>query len=258
MLMLAGVFFLDKSHATHRWIRLGPASLQPSELAKLAVNSFVTTKISYANMLAEVCEHIPGCDVDVVTRAIGLDSRIGAKYLNGRVGYGGPCFPRDNLAFSAMAHRRGVTATLAEATDSLNRRQVNRLRDRILPLVPSGGRVGVLGLSYKPQTSVVEESQGLEIARVLVGAGIPVIVYDPVAIREASAVLGDTVAYATSMEECLQKSNVIVIATPWDEFGRLQPAQLAHNPRRVVFDCWRLLDAAAVLDFADYVTVGQM
>ena len=90
-----------------------------AELTKLSVNTFVTTKISYANMLAEVCETLPTADVDVVTQAIGCDTRIGKKYLRGAMGYGGPCFPRDNVAFSALARTNGAPALLAEATDAL-------------------------------------------------------------------------------------------------------------------------------------------
>ena len=97
-----------------------------AELTKLAVNTFVTTKITYANLLAQVCERVPGADADVVTSALGLDSRIGVKYLKGALGYGGPCFPRDNIAFASFARSRGVEATLAEATDRVNRRQVAR------------------------------------------------------------------------------------------------------------------------------------
>ena len=227
-----------------------------AELAKIALNAFVTTKISYANMLAELCERIPGCDVDVVTQAIALDSRINAKYFSGRLSYGGPCFPRDNLAFSAMARKRGTTAPLADVTDSINRHQARRFQDRVLALVPPAGQVGVLGLAYKPGTDVVEESPGIKLAQGLAEVRVPVIVYDPLALTTARAVLGDAVSYASSMEECVRESDVVVIATPWEEFRGLTPAQLAHNPRRVVFDCWRVLPAEQVRDVADYVTVG--
>ena len=132
-----------------------------AELTKLSVNTFVTTKISYANMLARVCETLPGADVEVVTRALGTDSRIGRKYLKGALGYGGPCFPRDNQAFSALARGNGVPATLAEATDALNRQQVPRLAEMILSRLSQGGIAGIAGLAYKPDTDVVDESQGL-------------------------------------------------------------------------------------------------
>jgi UDPglucose 6-dehydrogenase len=228
-----------------------------AELAKIAVNTFVTTKISYANMLAEVCERIPGCDVDVVTSAIGMDSRIGSKYLQGRLGYGGPCFPRDNLAFGAMARQRGTAASLAEVTDAVNRRQVVRLAERVRKLILPGGRLGILGLTYKAKTDVVEESQGVHLAKASIAAGIPVIVYDPLGMPNAREVLGDAVGYASSAEECVQNSQVVVIATPWDEFRGLGPRHFAHNPRRAVIDCWRILASEEVARVADYMTIGR-
>ena len=115
----------------------------------------------------------------MVTAALGCDSRIGAKYLKGALGYGGPCFPRDNVALSALARANGVPALLAEATDGLNRRQVPRLAEMILSHLPVGGTAGVLGLSYKPNTEVIEESQGIAIAQALLAAGARVVVYDP-------------------------------------------------------------------------------
>src|SRR5260370_13750830 len=109
-----------------------------AELTKLSVNTFVTTKISYANMLAQICETLPGADSDVVTAALGCDSRIGTKYLKGALGYGGPWFPRDNLAVSALARDNGVPALLAEATDALNRRQVPRVVKLMLARLQEG------------------------------------------------------------------------------------------------------------------------
>ncbi len=228
-----------------------------AELAKISLNAFVTTKISYANLLAEICERIPGCDVDTVASAVGLDSRIGSKYLRGGLGYGGPCFPRDNVAFGTVARRRGVVPTLPEATDAVNRRQVERLISRVRTLASGGGGVGILGLTYKPDTTIVEESQGLMLAQALAGEGIPVVVYDPAGMDGARAALGSTVEYASSADECIRKASVVVIATPWEEFKRLGPAQLAHNPRRVILDCWRILSPELVAPVADYVGLGR-
>jgi UDPglucose 6-dehydrogenase len=228
-----------------------------AELTKIAVNTFVTTKISYANMLAEICERIPGCDADVVTSSLGLDSRIGAKYLKGRMGYGGPCFPRDNIAFSAMARKRGVVATLADATDAVNRRQAAKLLERIHAVLRPGQRVGILGLAYKADTDVVDESQGIQLAGAMAAAGVPVVVYDPQGLENARAVLGDTVEYAFSAVECVKNADVVVVATPWNEFKQLEPTQFAHNPRRVVFDCWRIFSPNQINPVADYITVGK-
>lgn len=228
-----------------------------AELTKLAVNTFVTTKISYANMVAQVCERLPGADVDVVTSALGLDSRIGRKYLKGAVGYGGPCFPRDNLAFACLARRLGTQAILAEATDHLNRQQVPRLAEVVLSRLPEGGRIGILGLSYKPNTDVVEESQGLELARHLLAHGVPIVLYDPAAMDNARIALSDSVVFAASAAECARRADVVVLTTAWDEFRALSPAHLNHsNGRPVLVDCWRILDRRQFEQVADYITVG--
>jgi UDPglucose 6-dehydrogenase len=213
-----------------------------AELTKLSVNTFVTTKISYANMLAQVCETLPGADVDVVTSALGCDSRIGRKYLKGALGYGGPCFPRDNIAFSALARANGVAALLAEATDAMNRRQVPRIAELMLSQLPAGGIAGVLGLSYKPDTDVIEESQGLGIAKELLARGARVTVYDPAAIENARPLLKGNVSFARSASECARQSDVLAITTPWPEFRNLSAQDLkSGNGRPVVLDCWRVL-----------------
>ena len=228
-----------------------------AELTKLSVNTFVTTKISYANMLAQVCERLPGADADVVTSAIGCDSRIGQKYLKGALGYGGPCFPRDNVAFSALARSTGAPALLAEATDQLNRRQVPRLAEIIRTRLPEGGTVGILGLSYKPHTEVIEESQGLELAKHLASTGFKVVVYDPAAMENVKRQLGGAIAYAPSAADCAMRADVLVITTAWPEFKRLTPADLKSGERRpAIIDCWRVLPADLFADLTDYVRLG--
>ncbi len=228
-----------------------------AELAKLSVNTFVTTKISYANTLAQVCETLPGADVEVVTSAIGCDSRIGPKYLRGALGFGGPCFPRDNLAFSALARTNGVPALLAEATDQVNRRQAPRLTRMILDLLPAGGVAGILGLSYKPDTEVVDESQGMEVAKCLLAAGKRVVVYDPAAMDKARTLLTRGVTFANSAAECLGQADVAAITTPWQEFRQLSPPDLKRSAfLPVLIDCWRILPRQAFEPFARYLTLG--
>jgi UDPglucose 6-dehydrogenase len=228
-----------------------------SELTKISVNTFVTTKISYANMLAEICETLPGADVDVVTTALGCDTRIGSKYLHGALGYGGPCFPRDNVAFSAMARANGVPALLAEATDQLNRRQVPRIAELIISWLPEGGTAGILGLSYKPDTDVIDESQGVAIAKRLLSAGVSVIAYDPAAMENARAVLVGKIFFARSCAECARQADVLAITTPWTEFRNLAPEDLNAVVRRpTILDCWGVLKGAPAAHAANYFTVG--
>jgi UDPglucose 6-dehydrogenase len=225
-----------------------------AELTKISVNTFVTTKISYANMLAQVCETLPGADVDVVTSAIGCDSRIGQKYLKGALGYGGPCFPRDNLAFSALARANGVPPILAEATHQLNQSQAPRLAKWILARLPEGGTVGVMGLSYKPNTEVIEESQGLALAKHLLSVGVPVVVYDPAAMENARPQLAGKVTFAASAADCARQADVLAITTPWAEFREISPKEF--KPHGTVLDCWRLLDKDAVGSVTEYVALG--
>lgn len=229
-----------------------------AELTKLAVNTFVTTKISYANMLAQVCERLPGADVDVVTSAIGQDSRIGRKYLKGALGYGGPCFPRDNVAFSSLSRRLGTPALLAEATDRTNHQQAPRLAEMVISRLPRGGRAAILGLSYKPHTEVIEESQGVALAMQLVERKVTVSLFDPAAIDNVRRVLNDKVAYAPTMTECTRAADVVVLATPWEEFASLSPDDLKPGaPRPTVIDCWRVLPQAAFEKVCNYVTIGR-
>jgi UDPglucose 6-dehydrogenase len=225
-----------------------------AELTKISVNTFVTTKISYANMLAQVCETLPGADVDVVTSAIGCDSRIGQKYLKGALGYGGPCFPRDNLAFSALARGNGVPPILAEATHQLNQSQAPRLAKWILARLPEGGTVGVMGLSYKPNTEVIEESQGLALAKHLLSIGVPVVVYDPAAMENSQPQLAGKVTFAASAADCARQADVLAITTPWAEFREISPKDF--KPHGTVLDCWRMLDKDAVGAVAEYVALG--
>ncbi len=140
-------------------------SIENAELTKIAVNTFVTTKITFANMLADLCQHIPGGDIDVVTDALGSDERRGHKYLKGTLGYGGPCFPCDNLALSYLARALGRPALLTDATEHYNRALPEQVIEHLRPLIHEGTTVAVLGLAYKPHSQVIEESQGLVLTK---------------------------------------------------------------------------------------------
>ena len=228
-----------------------------AELAKLAVNTFVTTKIAFANMLARICEQMPEADVDAVTAALGLDSRIGPKYLKGAISYGGPCFPRDNMALAALARSLEAPAIVAEATDRANRDGIHRLAELVRANLRNGGTVGILGLSYKPNTDVVEESPGLLLAAELAADGIDILVHDPAALENAQRALdGTDVRFANTPEDCVCESDVVVVATPWKEFRELSADVVARESEpRVVIDCWRVLPAFASV--ATYIALGE-
>ena len=225
-----------------------------AELSKLAVNTFVTTKITYANMLARICERMPGGDVDAVTAAIGHDTRIGIKYLKGATGFGGPCFPRDNKAMAALARGLNLQAALAETTDVQNRAEVDRLADLVKRHAKAGAKVGILGLSYKPDTEVIEESQGVQLAQRLLEADLDLSVYDPMALEAARVVLGDGPSYCGSAEDCVRESDVVVVAVPWKEFSRV-PESAFSGREVVLIDAWRIAPPA-IRAKTRYVPVG--
>lgn len=217
-------------------------SLENAELTKLAVNTFVTTKIAYANMLAELCEAIPGGDVDVVSDALGADRRIGRRYLSGGLGFGGPCFPRDNIALNAFGRRMGAGTEIAATTDTANRSPVRRLVGRVRAAAGPESTIAVLGLAYKPQSHVVERSQGLEAALALAESGLRVVSYDPMAGEAAREVLKDKALVLDSVKACLDQADVVVVATPDPEFAALAAKDFPRrNPPMRVIDCWRLL-----------------
>jgi len=207
-----------------------------AEIAKIAINSYVTMKITFANLLAEICENTVRADVDEVTRIIGRDSRIGSKYLKGGLGYGGPCFPRDNIAFARFAESVGVKAELPITVHRTNLSQVRRVIKIIEQLnLNTDTKIGILGLSYKPDTPIVEESQSIILAKELSSLGYVVHVYDPLALEEARKVLGDTVIYDKTLESCIKDVDVVVIATPWKLFKTID------MKGKIIIDCWRLL-----------------
>ncbi|MDH3288399.1 MAG: nucleotide sugar dehydrogenase [Betaproteobacteria bacterium] len=237
--------------------RMARMNFVNAELTKISVNTYVTTKISYANMLSEICDRLPSADVNVVTSAIGLDSRIGTKYLKGATAYGGPCFPRDNVAFGVLAESIGARPDIARATDEINRYQADRVVEIIRRHAAPGSTVGVLGLSYKPDTSVIEESPGVAIALRLAAAGYTVRVHDPMALDAARAVLGDKATATESIEQCTRGAAVLVIATAWPQFAAIDPAMLGGSAGRpVVIDCWRMISKDRIGAAADVVYLG--
>jgi UDPglucose 6-dehydrogenase len=229
-----------------------------AELTKIAVNTYVTMKISYANALADMCERLPGANVDSVTDALGLDSRIGGKYLRGALAYGGPCFPRDNKAFAVLARDIGADPALAEATDAINIAQSDRLARVVRSRLRGGNAVGVLGLSYKPDTGVVDESPGVALASRLARDGHDVNVYDPAGLEGALRKLSGEVRGCSSVAELFERSDVVVITTPWREFADLPLDALANgSERRVVIDCWGILPEDRYGDAIEIVRLGR-
>jgi UDPglucose 6-dehydrogenase len=230
-----------------------------AELAKISVNTYVTTKITFANMIARICERLPGADVDVVAEALGRDTRIGRKYLTGAIAYGGPCFPRDNVALGVLARSLGAPGTLAEATDRANREETQRLADLVESHLPEGGSVAVLGLAYKPNTNVVDESPGVHLARELALRGHETLAYDPAVTEAAVAHTAGTssIEFVSSALAAADRADVVVLTTPWEEFGDVRSYLRDNGRTRVIIDCWRMIDHTTVPSGLEIVPLGK-
>lgn len=243
--------------AAHRlMIRNGApvARMNPTEaeITKIASNTHETMRVSFANMLFSLCTEIPGTNVDRITGA--LAHRMGKRFFKGAVPYGGPCWPRDNIALAVFMDAVGVPSTMPRTVDLFNSEHGKYILRKILEITRRGETVGVLGLAYKPGTSVVERSFAVDLAGWLSDEGRAVVAWDPLAVSQARAILGDRIQYADSGEDCTRKSRVIVIVNALPEFNHLDWNGLGD---RVVVDCWRCLGPEQIGVLRDYRPLGQ-
>lgn len=213
-----------------------------AEISKIALNTYVTMKISFANMIARVCEQVSGADSNIVNGAVGSDSRVGTKYLKGGLGFGGPCFPRDNAALAEFITSLNQSAEIPESVQSFNRKQVDYTSQLIKKHISNKNKaVGILGLSYKPETDVIEESQGILLAQKLISKGYKVQAYDPAAMKNATKII-PTAEYVKSIGECVEKSDVIVVATEWKQFISFDWKNVKSKSHKTIIDCWGCLN----------------
>lgn len=196
-------------------------SLEAAELIKYAANAFLATKITFINEIANLCDAI-GCDVHDVARGMGMDNRIGRKFLHPGPGYGGSCFPKDTRALTTVADQFGVETRIVDAVIQANELQREAMIPKIEKLVGdlAGKRIGVLGLSFKPETDDMRESPAIDIINSLVGRGATVRAYDPVAMGEAKHVLSN-IEYAEDEYDAIRGADALVIVTEWNQFRAL-------------------------------------
>ncbi len=230
-------------------------SVESAEVTKIALNAYVTSKITFANTLAELCQSIPFADVDSVTNALGKDRRIGAAYLGAGLGYGGPCFPRDNRAFARALERGGVSQNVPLSVHDYNEQVVDMVWKKALATLPHAARVTILGLSYKPDTPYVDEAQGMKFAQKFMQEGFALTVFDPPPSADAKN-LGDTATMVSTLHEALQQADVVFISYPSPAFDAL-PQELANrNTPVTVIDPWRKYRALSTLSHVTYVPLG--
>ncbi|MGO9560553.1 MAG: UDP-glucose dehydrogenase family protein [Acidimicrobiales bacterium] len=226
--------------------RLFSTTLETAELAKVAANAFLATKISFINAMAEVCE-ASGANVRVLSAILGADPRIGDKSLRAGLGFGGGCLPKDLRAFMDRADELGVPEALSflREVEKINLRRRSRTVDLALELAGgdvSGVPVCVLGAAFKPDSDDVRDSPALDVAQILHGFGALVTVYDPVAMANAAGVRPE-LRYADSMSTAAKDASIVLLLTEWAEFTALQPADLEGIVNRK-----NIIDARNVLD----------
>src|SRR6185437_6513608 len=195
------------------------------------------------NTLANLCERIPGADVDTITRAIGVDKRISPYYFRGGLSFGGTCFPRDTRAFIHVAENVGGAADLIRAVDRINRFQDDHLLDIVLQELSTCNTksVGVLGVAFKVDTPVITESPGVKLISELIKRDVEVTAYDPLAIPVAHSLFNDNISYVSSAAECVAKARVCVVTTTCNEFKSAIETYTGSEPVTVI-DCWRIID----------------
>ena len=236
-------------------------SLETAELIKYAANAFLATKITFINEIADLCEKV-GADVHDVARGMGLDGRIGRKFLHPGPGYGGSCFPKDTLALARTAQDAGSPMRLVETTIAVNDARKAAMADRVVAACGgsvAGRRIAVLGLTFKPETDDMREAPSLVLLPQLVAAGAEVVAYDPQGVAYARQMLPAATLYAGSALEAARGADALVLLTEWNEFRALSPERLAEAMAgRVVLDLRNVWDPVAMRAAGfDYRSIGR-
>ncbi len=224
-----------------------------AELIKYANNAFLAMKVSFINMIANLCQKLPGADVEHVAAGIGLDKRIGPYFLKAGPGWGGSCWPKDLQALRLFFQKAGVEAPLINATLEVNEEQPQKivmLAEEILGSL-RGKRVAILGLAFKSGTDDIRGAVSLKIIKELKNRGAAMKVYDPKAMQNVRKELGDNVEYASSSKECLAEAELAIILTDWPEFNNLRPEDFRNLMNKA-----QVLDARRIYNISKFLSEG--
>lgn len=233
-----------------------------AELTKYAANSFLATKISFMNEIAQLCERL-NADVDMVRRGIGGDERIGKRFLFPGIGFGGSCFPKDVKALSKSAKEVGYDFRILDAVVKVNDVQKLHLFPKIKAYFDnniSGRKFAMWGLAFKPNTDDIREAPALYMIEALLKEGAEVHAFDPEAMNNARQLLGDKVTFAENQYECLEKADALIISTEWNEFRTPNFLKIVKAMKhKVIFDGRNLFDTSAITDLGFYYeSIGRV
>jgi len=229
---------------------------QTAEMIKYANNSFLATKISFINQLSNICQNIPGVNIDDIAKTIGSDPRIGDAFLNAGPGYGGSCLPKDMKALINFAEKVGINPTLLNAVEKTNQRQI----ESIISLMEKSlgtlalKRLTVLGTAFKPNTDDVRDSIAIELIKKLLKKKARITIYDPKAMRNTMKIFGKKIIYAKSITDALNNSQCIIMMTHWKQFDALNNNSIKRMKKKFIIDCRRILSKKE-LD-AEYYAIG--
>lgn len=236
-------------------------SIRSAEMIKYASNAFLATKISFINVIANLCE-AAGADVEDVAIGMGKDKRIGEAFLQAGIGYGGSCFPKDVKALLHTAGRYGVNFSMLKETISINDFQKELLVKKALKRFGElkGKKIGILGLPFKPETDDMREAPSINIAQSLTNLGAEVVAYDPVGTEQAKKIIGDTIQYASSVFDAVLGADALFIVTEWKEFTQLDLASLMKKMKYpIIFDGRNCLEEDRIrqCEKIEYYPVGK-
>ena len=216
---------------------------QTAEMVKYANNSFLATKISFINQLSNICQNIPGSNIDDIARIIGLDPRIGKQFLDAGPGYGGSCLPKDMKALIKFASDTGREPILLNAVEKINEVQINEVILLIGKKITdiSSKQITILGTAFKPNTDDVRESVSIELIRKLLKKKAKIKIYDPKAIKNTKKIFGKKIFYSESISSALEDSHCLIIMTQWKEFENLDNILIKKMKKKLIIDCRRIL-----------------
>jgi len=235
--------------------------LESAELIKYASNAFLATKISFINEISQLCEAV-GADVQAVAKGMGMDGRIGRKFLHAGPGYGGSCFPKDTLALIRIAQEHGVSTRIVETVVEVNAAQKARMVQKIRAALggsEAGKTIAVLGLTFKPETDDMRDSPALAILPALADKGAIIRAHDPEGVEEARPLLPDTINYVDDIYEALDDADAVVIMTEWNAYRGLHMDEVKKRMKGNAFiDLRNIYDPEAMKERGfDYVCVGR-
>ena len=233
-----------------------------SELTKYAANSFLATKISFMNEIAQLCERM-GADVDMVRRGIGSDDRIGKRFLFPGIGYGGSCFPKDVQALVKSSNEVNYDFEILKAVEKVNALQKLHLVNKINAYFNNdlqGKKIALWGLAFKPNTDDIRDAPAIDMINALNAAGATITAYDPEAMPNVKNKIGDKIKYATNQYEALAGADILVIATEWSEFRTPDFEIIVKElPSKVIFDGRNLFDVAKMKEMGyHYESIGRL